>query len=618
MQWALNLAAAPSLTLLMILAAVFGGVAANGIWVLAGFTLTAWAMFLLARRLTGRADAALVAGLAFGFWPYAYATVSQPLGHGWVLVVLVWRMIELLERPSARNGLWAGAAAVLAMWWVQYWLLIAGTLWATLALFALVVAARRGTLLRAVGAHAASAALVVALLLVLAAAGLASGFEDVPERDPGDQALYSARAAMYLVPSPSQPVVGRWTSPYLTDRYGHDSAGAAYNPIYLGIATLLLAGLGVLTLIRSWRSRVDRTPPHVTASAACALGGAVALIMSAPPRLDVFGLAVPMPTALLSELTTAFRTSARFAHVVMLAVCILAAVGVAVILRGRRPVVAALLLPLIAIVVFVDLWGRSDVGSPVRIEVPPTVRLLRDLPRGITATYPLNPSTVDRSGPLFTSVFHGQPIFTAYRQGTPSETRKLGLARLALPWVPGALAAYGVRYVLVETAAALPDGETPGLRRIGRDFYATLYEVTAPPTRDLVMARHGFSFVEGDGPAAFRYMTARTGELELRASCDGCRRILRLSAAAVGEPRRLVVRDVRGAVLLRTSVSLESTSIRVPVTVSGRTVVTLTVDPPPMPIPGDFRQAGIFVNVRLRLEPPRSTRADPALEGRAR
>ena len=611
-QWALNLAAAPSLTLLMGLTALVGPIAANGVLVVSGFTLSAWAMFLLARRLVGRADASFIAGLAFGFWPYMYATASQPLGQGWVLVLLTWRMIVLLERPTARNGLWAGAAAVLAMSWIQYWFLIAGLLWASLAAAGLAVAWRRGVLPRAVRAQAAGVVPVVGLILVLGAAGLATGFQDVPDRPAQDQTLYSARAAMYLVPGPHQPVLGRWTGPFLDRRFGQPGSTAVYNPIYVGVTTIVLAAIGGLIVLRKRRAAGRASLIAVGAA------GVVALVMSAPPRMSVLGLSIPMPAAALSEVTTAFRTSARFAHVVMLVLCLFAAVGAAAILRGRRPALAVVAAVVLGAVVFTDLWARDPaIGSPERVVVPPTLRALERQPPGIVATYPIEPAPSARSGPVYTAVFHRHRVFNGYRQATPSETRKLGLSRLLLPWVPGELRAYGVRYVLVEAPADIggndelpsPGTTIPGLEVIAEDASATLYRVVAEPATDVVLARSGFSYIDGTGAGAYRFMTSATGTLDLRSDCGDCRRELTLTATAVAEPRRLVVRDGGGRALARIRVPLAATPVRVPVSIrGGRAVVSLTTDPGPGPIsPTDFREAGISVGVRMTLgQPPRT------------
>jgi len=608
MDWVLNLAAAPSLTLLTLLAGLVGGVAANGLWVVAGFALTAWSMFLFTRALVGRADAAFVAGLAFGFWPYSYATVSQPLGHGWVLVLLVWRMTVLLQRPTARNGIWAGLAAALAVTWVQYWLLIAGVLWATLAAAGLVWAWRRGRLRAAGRAQAVAAAPVLAVAAVLALAASSTGFAGVPERPAEDQTRYSARAAMYLVPGPDHPLAGRWTEDWIVRRFGSASSEALYNPIYVGLATLLLAALGAGVLVRRRSAATGSRAPVLAVAAA----GAVALVMSAPPRVELLGVRIPTPAALLVEVTTAFRTSARFAHVVMLALCVLAAVGAAALLGRRRPRTAAAVTAVLAAALFVDLWARSPLGSPQRVEVPAAVRALGGLPRGTVATYPLLPAPAALSTPVYHATFHGRPIFNGYVQGSAAESRKLGLAHLTAPWVPGELRAHGVRYVMVAISPAAPPVEglppngapVPGLRHVASDRQGSLYEVVAPPARAHVWALEGLSFVEGSGESAYRHMTSATARLELTADCARCRRVLELGAASVGGPRRVTARDARGRVLAEVAVPPEGTRLRVPVTVPRRTVVALTVDPPPAVLdPADGRRMSVTLSARMRLVP---------------
>ncbi len=76
-------------------------------------------MFMFTRWLTHHAGVALIAGLAFGYWPWVFGHAWIGLGHGWVFVVLAWRALVALERPTVRNGLFTGLAAVLCMTWTQ-------------------------------------------------------------------------------------------------------------------------------------------------------------------------------------------------------------------------------------------------------------------------------------------------------------------------------------------------------------------------------------------------------------------------------------------------------------------------------------------------------------------
>src|SRR5439155_20207522 len=99
------------------LAAALGPVAGYDVFVLLGYVLSGAAMFLLARRLSGSALAGGLAGWAFAFYPLALAKgqVHVDFTHGWVLVLLVWRLLALHTAPTLRNGLLAGAASLFAV-----------------------------------------------------------------------------------------------------------------------------------------------------------------------------------------------------------------------------------------------------------------------------------------------------------------------------------------------------------------------------------------------------------------------------------------------------------------------------------------------------------------------
>ena len=68
----------------------------------------------------------------------------MPFGSGFILVILVWRMLVVLREPTIRNGLIAGLAGVLVVGWTSYWILIGGVLYAVLAGFVLLRARSRG------------------------------------------------------------------------------------------------------------------------------------------------------------------------------------------------------------------------------------------------------------------------------------------------------------------------------------------------------------------------------------------------------------------------------------------------------------------------------------------
>src|ERR1700691_5070443 len=69
--WPRNLASAPGVLSLYLLTAFFGDAApALSLYTLAGYILTGTITFLFARRVTGNAWAALIAGWIFAFYPF--------------------------------------------------------------------------------------------------------------------------------------------------------------------------------------------------------------------------------------------------------------------------------------------------------------------------------------------------------------------------------------------------------------------------------------------------------------------------------------------------------------------------------------------------------------------
>src|SRR5262249_53090079 len=125
----------------------------------------------------------------------------------------------------------------------------------------------------------------------------------------------------------------------------------------------------------------------ILAAALLAIAALCALVFSAPPRVLIFGVNVPMPIELVNHVTTVFRTTARFAVIVMLGLCVLAGLALSrLFFRLPRPV-ALLVCAVLSFIVVADVWARQNYPiSPIII--PPTVRQLAEQPAGVYAEYP--------------------------------------------------------------------------------------------------------------------------------------------------------------------------------------------------------------------------------------
>jgi hypothetical protein len=626
-DWPLHLASIGSSSTLWLLSMAIGSVAAHGVVAVLGFALSAFAMFLLARFVTGSAGIAFVVGLAFGFWPYTYGTgwTWPHYIHLWVFVLLVWRMLVVVEKPSLRNGLLVGGAGVLAMTWIQYNLLIAGVVYGTLAALAIVRSALAGQLGRQIQAQAAAAGVVCVAILTLFAAVAAGGYGGVPVRAAQQAVGGSARLEMYVVPGPRHPLLGERTAPWLFDRF----AGAVPNPppdqaiyadIYLGVPLLLLALVGavwtVSVLVRNGSSGLKTGPAAVGATALVL--GIVALAFSGPPRVTLGGIVIPMPYALVEKVTTVFRVPHRFAVVVMLAACLLAALGLMALLRNRAIGLQAAALAVVAVVLAVDLRAQPA-PSTTKIEYPAIYELLKRQPAGIVAEYPLNLAPTVESLQSLYQESHEHRLFAGAPSGSETESRKLELQFLLARRTVPDLAAYGVDYVI----AYHPDPAKPprpgqaieGLRMIGGDREATLYQVVARPSEFTSYGVQGFHLTEGKEPGA-RWVWRNGAELELIGHCRPCVGDVTFSAASFAGPRMLTIVNERGRTVFFGRID-GGNEVRFPVRFAGRTVLRLSTDPPPIPInsviPGpDGRTVSLYLGQPIRFSPDRRLGHRPA------
>jgi hypothetical protein len=601
-RWALNLASLPSTLVLVALAAVFGATAAFGLFVLAGYIASGLAMFLFVRRLTGSAWIAFVLGWAFAFYPFAVVKGEHPhFVHGWVFVVMAWRMVEVMEAPTIRNGLWAGAAAVLALAWTQYFILLGGVAFLAMTLFVLAVAVARHRLRRQAVALLPAVGLVAAFGLGMRAL-LALTNEDatLPGNTFADVVAPAARLPMYVVPPAHHPLGGATVS-YLED---HGWNGVEWT-LYVGLTVLALALVGLSA------AAVRRLPPPIARVAGlAAVLVVVGVLFSLPPQVESAGSTVPMPSWLVFEVSPNWRLYGRFVLVVMLGLCVLAALGLRTLTEGRSPRAAAAVLGLATLLVPLDLWDRPPRHS-FEIETPRIYRTLRAQPPGIVAEYPLR--SIERVGHYLDLYFqdaHGKPILNGYYSG-PFEQRALALSDLSDPGTASHLATLGVRYALITPQRLVPGVPDPGrpgrgFSLIARDGYGSLYRVVARPT-PFVYSRSGLEPAEGPPGAEYRWASNRRIELEVNAPCERCEGELRFTASSLGEPRLLSV-EIRGKTLPLALVQGQ-TDVALPVAFDRRTKVVLTTKPGPRPIREvtglpDPRSVSISVR-RLRFVPAR-------------
>jgi hypothetical protein len=294
-----------------------------------------------------------------------------------------------------------------------------------------------------------------------------------------------------------------------------------------------------------------------------------------------------------------------------MAICVIAAVGLAAMLpRGRRLSEFAAL-GVVGAVLAVDLWAVPE-KRITHVEHPPIYQLLADQPKGIVAEYPFRDTGWTLSVESFFQDQHEHPLFKGFDQGSVSESRKLELQYLLEPRTVPDLARYGVRYVVVHDEPRLehipkPGADVPGLTYIGGNRRAALYRVTAPPSRFTTYAPTGFNAPEGEPPGVVRWLRENGGTLEVLGDCRKCSGVLEFYSGTFGRTRTLTIRDSRGRPIFKDVIRSAPTRVRLPLRFSRRTTLSFATDPPPDRvnafIPGeDTRSFGVFIS-RVKFRP---------------
>jgi F5/8 type C domain len=377
---------------------------------IASFALSGAGMYLLARELTGRRDAAFLAGLAFMWCPYRAPQMThlQVLTSGWMPVAL-WG----LHRYFRTGSRWALTTFVLAFLLQGlsngYFLFFLAVPVVLVSAVELVRA--RGRVLAHL-AHLLVAAAIIGLVMApVAAAYLRVKREQGLSRSRGDAVQFSAMPADYAHVSHHPRLWARFLP-----------IGEPEKELFPGLVVLLLA---LCTLLSARAPAAQRPPPLIPARQTLVLYTAIAaagFILSLGPEPAVWrGTRLPTgPYGWLMAIVPGFdglRVPSRFATVVYLALAVLAAAGATRLLTrlATWPARAVTVLLGLAIV------GEGYAG-PLALERMPSADMavdraaygwLRLQPRGPMVELPIGePDPGVRY--LYRTLVHGNRIVNGY------------------------------------------------------------------------------------------------------------------------------------------------------------------------------------------------------------
>jgi hypothetical protein len=377
---------------------------------MASFALAGTGMYLLARDLTGRRDAAILAALAFMWCPNRAQQIThlQVLVNGWMPIAL-WALHRYFATGSRRALAGFVVAFVVQGLSNGYFLFFLAV---PVTIVAIVEMVRHRERWRAHALHLAVAAVAIGLLIApVASAYLRVKREQGLTRTRGDAVQFGATPGDYLKVSGQLPL---WS--------GVLPIGASEKELFPGLTVVVLS-LAVLLRARPRREAPKGlVPPGAGVPLYVAIGLA-GFVLSLGPEPALSGgirfttgpydwLAVVVPGM------DGLRVPARFAVVVYLALAVLAAYGTARILSlvGAASARLAIVGVLGAVVVVEGYMG------PVPLERVPSAEMaadrgayewLRTQPPGAMIELPMgSPDPAVRY--QLRTLLHGHPIVNGY------------------------------------------------------------------------------------------------------------------------------------------------------------------------------------------------------------
>jgi hypothetical protein len=364
----------------------------HNLLLLSAFVTAGVAAARLVRYFTPSLPAQLVAGTIFAFAPYRFAHIGH-LELLWTafLPLALLGVYRVLEQPTLRRGLALGLAVGLqALCSVYYFLfliiwLVPATLLAPLHIR--IQWSRR---------HLAAGAIAVVTAALLVAPYLepySRARDELPPRTDTELGRYSAVLTDYLRASQSNRIYPSFGSEFPDER-----------SLFVGMIALALAAVAIV-LVRN----------RVTASV-----GVLALI-ALDLSLGINGITYNLLRDAI-PLLAGFRAPARFGVLVLLAVALLAGLGLAELLSRasprRRLLVGALLIGGLSF----EYWSSPIPTRAAETEPPPVYTWLAAQPRSVVLELPLpTPQTLwlYETSHQYHSIYHWQRLVNGYSGYAP-------------------------------------------------------------------------------------------------------------------------------------------------------------------------------------------------------
>jgi len=443
----------------------FGALATYNVAVLFSFVLAGLCTYFLVYHITKDLFASIYSGIIYSFLPYHFVRAWQhpSLAQIQYFPLLLLALFLLKEKRNRASGallvLSLALSALSSYYYLYFSLIITGVY----AMFIVIIEKRNS--LHTLKLLLICIVLACILLMPLLYPILKTSFS--PHKTTSmvvggyirpfeDLFAQSARPLSYLLPASDHPLFGRFTERFV----GSLLYGTSFteHTLYLGLTPLLMAFIA----FQQWRRRrrgptENRSSVYIGFFAFLAL---IAWLFSQPPWWKIGGLKLYMPSMCMYRLLPMFRAYCRFGVVVMLAIAVLAGIGLAFIrAKYRSSRIRAFIAVVACAGVLFEFWNYPPFKVIDASRVPAAYLWLKKQPGDfIIAEYPLDTESPDELYKFHQTV-HEKRIINGTIPNTLAHTFAQSVAQLYR---------MGVKYVVINRDAYLKTGLTEQKEELGR------------------------------------------------------------------------------------------------------------------------------------------------------
>jgi len=424
-------------------------IAASNFIILISFPLAGLAVYLIIKEITNNRLAAFFAGLAFAFSPFhlARAEIHINLVSIYWLPFFLYFLIKTLKSSTVLNWIMTGVLFAITLLDHYQYGILALIVFVIFCIFILIRREKKRLFFQKVLIGIVSGSVVLAILAPWIFSFKVEEYNRTFAYH--ELSVYSARFFNYFLPSPENPLFGKFTKPIYEKSIKETGSNLTEQTLYLGIIPLCLVLYALWCLIRK-KSYILPLKNYIYFFI---ILGLVGFYFSFAPTMEIFGLTIKTPAYWIFPHLPVFRVYARFGLLVILAVSVLAGISFSFIVDKIKSQKVSLFLcfsvSLFLLIEFLNFppFHYIDVSEKA---MPQVYQWLKKQPKGIVAEYPLLPSEEPKSYDyLLWQRYHKMPLVYGAPVNSEGDNFRKTILNPQKPETINRLKQIGVEYVII-------------------------------------------------------------------------------------------------------------------------------------------------------------------------